>query len=142
MSDDVRTARVIEAWAAAWDRGEVDTLDTLLGPEYRRRGSPAEKGQSLREFKASILAARSAFPDLTTVIDDIVAQGDRLAIRWHSTGRHEGSFLGVPPTGRSVEVDGATFARFENDMIVEEYVTWDPRSLLGALGIITVGEDR
>ncbi|TPQ15583.1 ester cyclase [Streptomyces sporangiiformans] len=142
MSGDIRRTRVIEAWAAAWDRGEVDTLDSLLSPDYRRRSSPAEEGQSLREFKASILAARSAFPDLVTVIDEIVAEGDRLAVRWHSTGRHEGSFLGVPPTGRSVEVDGATFARFEDDLVVEEYVTWDPRALLAALGIITVGEDR
>jgi steroid delta-isomerase-like uncharacterized protein len=142
MSGDIRRTRVIETWAAAWDRGEVDTLDSLLSPDYRRRSSPAEEGQSLREFKASILAARSAFPDLVTVIDEIVAEGDRLAVRWHSSGRHEGSFLGVPPTGRSVEVDGATFARFEDDLVVEEYVTWDPRALLAALGIITVGEDR
>ncbi|TLS47994.1 ester cyclase [Streptomyces montanus] len=142
MSGDIRRTRVIETWAAAWDRGEVDALDSLLSPDYRRRSSPAEEGQSLREFKASILAARSAFPDLVTVIDEIVAEGDRLAVRWHSTGRHEGSFLGVPPTGRSVVVDGATFARFEDDLVVEEYVTWDPRALLAALGIITVGEDR
>ncbi|MEW2400752.1 ester cyclase [Streptomyces sp. NPDC046862] len=142
MSDDVRTTRVIETWAAAWDRGEVDALDGLLSPEYRRRSSPGEQGQSLREFKASILAARSAFPDLVTTIDEIVTEGDRLAVRRHSTGRHEGSFLGVPPTNRSVEVGGATFARFEGGMVVEEYVTWDPRALLTALGIISVGEDR
>ncbi|MFF3336368.1 ester cyclase [Streptomyces sp. NPDC002888] len=142
MSDDVRRTRVIETWAAAWDRGEVDALDGLLSPDYRRRSSPAEEGQSLREFKASIIAARSAFPDLATTIDEIVAEGDRLAVRWHSSGRHQGSFLGVPPTNRSVEVDGATFARFEDYMVVEEYVTWDPRTLLAALGIITVGEDR
>jgi steroid delta-isomerase-like uncharacterized protein len=142
MSTDVRKGRVIEVWAAAWDRGEVDALDGLLSPDYRRRSSPKDEGQSLAEFKASILAARSAFPDLVTTIDEIVAEGDRVAVRWHSSGRHEGSFLGVPPTNRSVEVDGATFARFEGDLVVEEFVTWDPRSLLTALGIISVGEDR
>jgi steroid delta-isomerase-like uncharacterized protein len=142
MSTDVRKGRVIEVWAAAWDRGEVDALDHLLSPDYRRRSSPKDEGQSLTEFKASILAARSAFPDLVTTIDEIVAEGDRVAVRWHSSGRHEGSFLGVPPTNRSVEVDGATFARFEGDLVVEEFVTWDPRSLLTALGIISVGEDR
>jgi len=142
MSDSSHKGRVVETWAAAWDRGEVDALDSLLSPRYRRRSSPAEEGQSLAEFKASILAARSAFPDLTTTIDEIVAEGDRLAVRWHSSGRHEGSFLGVPPTNRSVEVGGATFARFEGDLVVEEFVTWDPRTLLAALGIISVGEDR
>ena len=48
----------------------------------------------------------------------------------------------MPATRRSVEVSGATFARFEGDLIVEEFVTWDPRSLLAALGIISVGQDR
>lgn len=142
MSNDSRKKLVTDTWAAAWDRGEVDALDTLLSPAYRRRSTPTDEGQSLAEFKASIIAARSAFPDLTTTIDEIVGEGDRLAIRWHSSGRHEGSFLGVPATGRTVEVDGATFARFEGDLVVEEFVTWDPRSLLTALGIIHVGEAR
>ena len=142
MPQDNRKDRVTKAWAAAWDRGEVDALDSLLSPEYRRRGGPTDAGQSLAEFKASIITARSAFPDLITTIDEMVDEGDRLAIRWHSTGLHERPFLGVPATGRSVEVNGATFARFENDVVVEEFVTWDPRALLTALGIIHVGEDR
>jgi steroid delta-isomerase-like uncharacterized protein len=144
MSDDSdsRKGRVIETWAAAWDRGEVDALDDLLSPHYRRRKSVGDEEQSLAAFKASITAIRSAFPDLVTTIDDIVTDGDRLAVRWHSRGRHEGSFLGVPPTNRTVEVDGATFTQFEGDRVAEEFVTWDPRALLTALGIISVGEDR
>jgi steroid delta-isomerase-like uncharacterized protein len=142
MTHDRRKQRVLETWAAAWDRGEVDALDTLLSPDYRRRSGPTDEGQSLTEFKASIISARSAFPGLITTIDEIVEEGDRLAIRWHSSGRHDGSFLGVPATNRTVEVDGATFARFEGDLVVEEFVTWDSRSLLTALGIISVGQDR
>jgi predicted ester cyclase len=137
-----RKDRVVVAWAAAWDRGEVDALDALLSPDYRRRASPADPGQSLAEFKESITATRAAFPGLTTTIDEIVAEGDRLAVRWHSLGRHEGPFLGVPPTQREVAVEGATFARFEGELVAEEFVTWNPRALLTALGIITVGEDR
>jgi steroid delta-isomerase-like uncharacterized protein len=142
MSDnDVRRSRIQEAWVAAWDRGEVDALDALLSADYRRVGS-AGAVQDRTEFKASIVATRSAFPDLATVVDDVVVEGDRAAIRWHSTGNHAHSFLGVPATKRRVEVSGATFARFEGDVVVEEHVTWDPRTLLSALGIISVGQDR
>lgn len=136
---DDRRARIRKAWDAAWDQGEVDALDALLSPDYHRMGSDSST-QSLTEFKASILATRSAFPDLVTTVDEIVVEGDRAAIRWHSTGNHEHSFLGVPATKRQVAVSGATFALFENDRIVEEYVTWDPRALLTALGIINVGQ--
>jgi steroid delta-isomerase-like uncharacterized protein len=137
---DDRRARIEKAWEAAWDAGEVDALDELLAPDYRRIGSDGSS-QGLTEFKASIITTRTSFPGLVTTIDDIVVEGDRAAVRWHSSGVHESSFLGVPATGRQVEVSGATFARFEGDRIVEEHVTWDPRALLTALGIISVGQD-
>jgi steroid delta-isomerase-like uncharacterized protein len=140
-SSEARRGQIEKAWEAAWDQGDVDGLDELLSPDYLRHSSQDES-QDLAAFKASIVATRSAFPDLVTTIDDIVIEGDRAAIRWHSTGTHEHSLLGVPATKRTVEVSGATFARFVGDRIVEEFVTWDPRALLAALGIISVGQDR
>ena len=136
---DERRELIARTWAAAWDRGEVDELDELLSADYRRRSRPGEEGQTLAEYKASITAARSAFPDLTTTIEEILVDGDRAAVRWHSAGRHEHPYFGVPATHREVRVGGATFARFAGDRIVEEFVTWDPRALLSALGIISVG---
>jgi len=141
MSDsDIRRDRIRSAWEAAWDRGDVDALDAVLSPDYRRVGASGD-AQNLTEFKASIIATRSAFPDLVTVVDDLIVEGDRVAVRWHSTGNHQHSFLGVPATKRAVAVSGATFARFDGEQIVEEFVTWDPRTLLSALGILAVGKD-
>ncbi|MFJ8825215.1 flavin reductase [Streptomyces sp. NPDC102467] len=134
-----RSARLTAAWDAAWNLGDVHALDDLLGPSYVRRRGPAGTAQDRAEFKTSISAVREAFPDLRTEIEDLVEDGDRLAVRWRSTGRHTGAFLGVPPTERTVEVSGATFARFDGDTIAEEWVTFDSRQLLEALGIITTG---
>ncbi|NGO72366.1 ester cyclase [Streptomyces boncukensis] len=137
---DSRHAAIRRVWEATWNHGDVDALDALLDPGYLRRGAES-RPQDLRTFKASILATRSAFPDLVTTLDDILVEDDRAAVRWHSTGSHQGSLLGVPATKRRVDVSGATFARFEGDRVVEEFVTWDPRALLAALGIIAVGQD-
>ncbi|AJE38738.1 ester cyclase [Streptomyces nodosus] len=137
---DARRDLIEKVWAEAWGQGDVDALDALLSRAYLRHGTDPHP-QNLDAFKAAILSTRAAFPDLTTTIDDIVVEGDRAAVRWHSSGTHVNSFLGVPPTKRRVEVSGATFARFESDRVVEEHVTWDPRSLLSALGIISVGQD-
>lgn len=134
-----RAERLRTAWHAAWNEGDVDALDALLGAPYVRRRGPAGVPQGRAEFKASISAVREAFPDLHTEIEDLVEDGDRLAVRWRSTGRHTGAFLGVPPTGRPVEVSGATFARFDGETVTEESVTFDSRQLLEALGIITTG---
>src|SRR5436305_105163 len=108
---DNRT-RIEQAWLAAWDLGEVEALDTLLSPAYRRISGTGD-GQSLAEFKASIVTTRAAFPDLKTIIDELLIDGDRAAVRWHTTGTHRHSFLGVPPTNREILVSGATFAHFD-----------------------------
>lgn len=140
MTESPRKKRVREAWAAAWDRGEVDALDDLLAPSYERSSPSAAHAQDRDTFKRSILATRKAFPDLSTTIDELVQEGEQLAIRWHSTGTHTGAFLDVPPTGRRVEVSGVAFARFAGEQVAAEWVTWDPRQLLTALGIISLGE--
>ncbi|NEA99235.1 flavin reductase [Streptomyces sp. SID13726] len=135
-----RSSLLRSAWRAAWDQGKVDALDDLLSPAYVRRRGPAGAAQSRDQFKDSIRAVREAFPDLRTEIEDVVEDGDRMAVRWRSTGRHTGAFLGVPPTGKPVEISGATFARFDGTAVAEEWVTFDSRQLLEALGIITTAQ--
>ncbi|MGV9633079.1 ester cyclase [Nocardia rhamnosiphila] len=141
MPEDKIHNRIHTKWACAWNQGGVDALDDLLHHDYRRIDNVGNR-QNRSEFKSSITAVRSAFPDLHTVIDDLVIEGDRAAIRWHSVGSHRHSFFGVPATERHVAVSGATFSHFEGDHIVEEFVTWDPSALLSALGILAVGVDR
>ncbi|GAA3724602.1 steroid delta-isomerase-like uncharacterized protein [Spinactinospora alkalitolerans] len=132
-ADEVR-----DAWHAAWNTGQVDALDAILAPQYLRYTASNREGQGLAAFKESIALCRAAFPDLSTAIVDLVREGDRIAIRWESAGTHSGSMLGVPPTGRSVAVSGATFAHLDSGLIHAEHVTWDPRALLTALGIISL----
>lgn len=139
MTTSTRKQQVRAAWAASWGRGDVDALDELLDVNYRRHMASGGSPQSREEFKDSILASRQGFPDLNTTIEEMVEEDDRLAIRWRSTGTHTGTFQQVPPTGREVEVFGVTFAHFSGSTVTEEWVTWDPRQLLTALGIITVG---
>jgi steroid delta-isomerase-like uncharacterized protein len=135
-TETTRKERVRTAWTAAWERGEVDALDVILAPNYRRHTASGGPAQRREDFKSSILSTREAFPDLATTIEDMVEEDDRIAIRWRSTGTHSGTFYDVPPTGREVTVFGVTFARFDADMVADEWVTWDPLQLLTALGII------
>ncbi|MPY77072.1 MAG: DUF4440 domain-containing protein [Actinophytocola sp.] len=135
-TESARKQRVREVWQASWGRGDVDALDELLDPSYRRHTASGGTPQSRDGFKASILSTREAFPNLMTTIEEMVEEGDRLAIRWRSTGTHTGTFHDVPPTGRDVEVFGVTFAHFTGSAVAEEWVTWDPLQLLTALGII------
>ncbi len=72
----------------------------------------------------------SAFPDLRVVDDFSVASGDILAARWHARGTSQGDFLGVAPTGRSLDYTGLSMYRIEDGRIAE---IWETRNTLGIL---------
>jgi steroid delta-isomerase-like uncharacterized protein len=132
-----RSDAILKAWNGAWGDGDLAAFENLLAPDYVRRSkSGSEDYASLRK---TIEAMHTAFPDSSTEILDIVEDGNKVAVHWQTTGTHQGEFMDVPATGRSVNVTGASFLRFENDKLAEEWVIWDPRELLSALGIWHLG---
>ena len=76
---------------------------------------------------------RLGFPDLHARIDDLVAEGDRVAVRLTFRGTHQGEFLGVPATGRTVEYVSHEFYRFADGLVAEEWICSDLASLQGQL---------
>jgi steroid delta-isomerase-like uncharacterized protein len=133
-----RASAVAQAWSSAWNQGDTTLLEALLDPEYQRHSAGSKGSQTSAELIDTIQAARAAFPDLHTTIDAVIEEGDHLAVFWHSTGTHQNEFLGVPSTRRTVETFGSNHCVFSNGKVVAENVTWDPRQLLTALGIISL----
>ena len=132
-----RRDTILKAWNGAWGDGDLAAFEQLLAPGYVRRSkSGSEDYTALRK---TIEAMNTAFPDSRTEILHIVEDGSKVAIHWRTEGTHQGEFMDVPATGRSVTVTGASFLRFDNDKLAEEWVVWDPRDLLSALGIWHLG---
>jgi steroid delta-isomerase-like uncharacterized protein len=77
---------------------------------------------------------RHAFPDLQAHVEDIVAAGDKVAVRVRFRGTHAGEFLGFPATGRTVEYVSHEFYRIAGGLIAEEWICSDMATLLGQLG--------
>ncbi len=132
-----RRDTILTAWNNAWGEGDLGAFEQLIAPGYVRRSkSGSEDYSSLRK---TIEAMHTAFPDSTTDILHIVEDGETAAIHWQTKGTHQGTFMDVPATGRRVTVTGASFLRFDGGKLVEEWVVWDPRALLSALGIWHLG---
>ncbi len=132
-----RRDTILKAWNGAWGNGDLAAFEQLLAPSYVRRSkSGSEDYASLRK---TIEAMHTAFPDSSTEILEIVEEGPNAAVHWQTTGTHQGEFMDVPATGRTITVTGASFLRFDNDKLTEEWVVWDPRELLSALGIWHLG---
>ena len=87
-------------------------------------------------YLAIIGMMRSGFPDIQWTLEDIVAEGDKVAARFMMSGTHQGAFFGVPPTGKSIKVQAMNFYRFYNGQIVEEYGQPDMLGLLQQIGAV------
>jgi steroid delta-isomerase-like uncharacterized protein len=128
---------ILNAWNKAWGGGDAAAFEQLLTPDYIRRSKSGT--EDFHSVERTITATHTAFPDLTCDILHFLEEGDSAAIRWQTKGTHQGEFMDVPATGRSVSITGASFLRFEGDKLAEEWVVSDPRELLAAIGIWHLG---
>jgi steroid delta-isomerase-like uncharacterized protein len=87
----------------------------------------------LEGARIGVAEYRAAFADLAVTIDDLIAEGDRVAYRFTLRGTHTGPFLAVPATGRSVTATGIGFDRFADGKVAERWVSLDLLGLLRQL---------
>ena len=80
----------------------------------------------------------AGFPDYQTAIDDLIAEGDKVAVRITMSGTHTGSFMGIPPTGKRISFTGMYVARVDDGKIVEHWGEEDGVSLLQQLGVLSL----
>src|SRR6188472_2026301 len=117
-----QTDILLKAWRAAWSDGDVDAFEAILTPDFVRHTKSGD--ENIDKLRRDIKNSRDAFPNLETEILQSVEQGDMVAIRWESRGTHTGSYMGVPSTKRQVTVIGASFCRFADGLLAEEWVVW------------------
>lgn len=77
----------------------------------------------------------SAFPGSRLIFDDMLAEGDRVAVRFRVEGTHAGEFHGIPPTGRPISLSGITILRFADGTCVERWSQADFAGLLSDLAV-------
>jgi steroid delta-isomerase-like uncharacterized protein len=78
----------------------------------------------------------AAFPDMQVSVDDLFAEGDRVAVRGTLQGTHRGAFAGIPPTGKSVTVPAIQTFRLVDGKIAEAWLSIDRLGMLQQLGVI------
>jgi predicted ester cyclase len=79
---------------------------------------------------------RRGFPDVTSTIEDLIAEGDKVVARWRSRATHQGDYMGIPPTGKAVEFTGISFYRIEGNKIAQSWNIEDQFGLMRQIGAI------
>ena len=109
----------------------------VLAPGYKRlRGGMLNLANNARDqgFPSAGSYLRGAFPDRVDVIDEVIAEGDRVGILFRITGTHTGNLYGIPPTGRKVNVLEAAILRVSGGRVTEGWFMADEAGLLKQLG--------
>ena len=87
-------------------------------------------------YLAVIGIMRGGFPDIQWTLEEMIAEGDKVAARFTMRGTHQGNFFGVPPTGRKIEVTAMNFYRLSGGQFVEECGQPDLLGLLQQIGAV------
>lgn len=131
----------IRTWVEdAWNRGEVDAHDDMYAPSYNPAFLQEPFPNNLDGLKAFIRHFRTGMPDLHLEIEDMVAEGDRVAWRIVAAGTQTGELFSFPPTGQAARVGGIILSRFEDGKWAEDHAQWDALGLMQQLGLIPAPE--
>jgi len=137
-----RNKRIVQrVYDEVWNTGNLAVVDELIAVDCLRHdpSSPEDTGGS-DAFKERAAEIRAAFPDLRLVIEDILADGDRVATRSRFTGTHEGALMGIPATGKKVDVTALEIVRIEDGRIAEIWRVGDTLGFMHQLGLMQNGE--
>jgi steroid delta-isomerase-like uncharacterized protein len=120
-----------------WSKGSFGAIEEIVAPNYESHGPTTLMPEAGREgLKEQVSAYRTAFPDLTLTIDDIMADGNNVIARWTARGAHKGTLLGsIRPTGKEVTTTGISIIRITSGKIAEHWVHWDALGMMQQLDI-------
>jgi predicted ester cyclase len=112
---------IIRRWLEeGWTNGNLAVADELIDPGFVVHGAGGQAVQSGPDGARQLVSAwRTGFPDGRMIIDDLFAEGDKVAIRMTWIGTHNGEFYGRAPTGRPVSVGSIGIDRLANGKVVE-----------------------
>lgn len=115
-----------------WELKDLSAIDSLLDSGIVIHSSLGTF-HGREEMRRVVHAWMSAFPDLKVVNISALIQGDRTAIQWKAQGTHQGTFKGIPPTGKKVAYEGLTLYRIQEGKIVEYWAYLDMQHLIQQL---------
>ena len=116
--------------------GNIDAVDELCSPEFVNHSAPPGVPSNCEGVKQVTAMFRQAFPDSHFTVEDMIAEGDKVATRKTFHGTHQGEFMGIPPTGQQVSIGLIDIVRIVDGKVVEHWAMGDNLGMLQQLGVV------
>ena len=112
---------VLRSEKELWSNGNLAAADELYSPEFVCHFVVGPEWRGVEGVKDEVRQHRVSFPDWNEHVDDIVAEGEKVVIRFTSTGTQLGEFAGIPPTGKKISIQEVAIFRLANGKIAEQW---------------------
>ena len=122
-----------------WNKGKLAVADDVISPDYVYH-SPLGEFKGPEGFKKMVAMELKAFPDIHFTIDDMVAEGDKVAVCYIFAGKFKGEYAGMAPTGKKISMTAAFFYRFKDGKQVEALPFSDMLSFYQQAGVKPPGQ--
>jgi steroid delta-isomerase-like uncharacterized protein len=133
MSAEDNKAAVRRFYEEVFNRRNLAVVDELITPDATEHTFGIQGVAAAKQFFGMLF---QAFPDLHVEVHDMVAEGDRVAVRSSFSGTHQGEFMGIPATGVHATTSAVEFYRMQDGRQAEHWGGPDMASLLQQLGVI------
>ena len=136
MSIEENKAVVRRVWEELANQKDLALVDELFASNYVFHGAGGQEIRGPEGLKQTLATQFTAFPDLHTTIEDMVAEGDKLVARLTATGTHQGEYQGIAPTGKKVTGTVININHGVGGKVVETWQVSDRLSMMQQLGVI------
>lgn len=122
-----------------WNKRRLELMDELISPSHALhlhdpQLSPSQIGPEA--YKRVVTRFVTGFPDVRFTVEDMIAEDEKVAVSWIISGTHKGEFWGIPPTGKTMSLEGITIHDIANGKIMDSDISWDALGLLQQLGVV------
>ena len=136
MSEQDNKAIVRRYYDEVLNQRKVDLLDAIAVEDYVEHDPFPGQGNGLADLKARVLGFHSAFNPLQFTIEDFVAEGDKVVVRWTNAGTDSGGFMGMPATGKDFGIAGIDIHVVRDGKLAEHWHVVDQLAQMQQLGLI------
>lgn len=120
---------LVRRWVTElWNKGNLTVASEIFASTYVHR-TPVATYADLAAFLQMISNFRLGVPDVQVIVQDLIAEDDKLVFRWQLTGTHRGTLFGIAATNKSITHSGITIQRVENGKIVEAWAEFNAGGL-------------
>lgn len=130
-----------QVWDAVINKGEIDKINATYFDENITGIGDPENIVGIENFRAYYQNHLTGFSEREFIIKNIFGQDDNIVKHWQFKGKHTGNFFEIPPTGKTVSIEGVTLVKMKNGRIAREQDFMDSTVLLQQLGLISTPDN-